>query len=1010
MDYYEITDNGYKNVLDNPIRNERIKLELLDHFENCIGVIEQDISANDGGSIVSNNEQGTRRSCSFTLINVDSKYTINENNFFWFNRKFKLYKGITDGNDTYYFAKGVFITQNADIDSVTSSVSISGVDKYGQLDGTLKVLQGDESDTVFEIGTQIEQVIKDILMLDIGNGLVLDPIEPIIDPKIGKQKLYKEYTMSAGSYFGDFLSEVMTSFGCDIFYDNLGRLTVRRVFNDDVAYWYAYKAPVWSFDCSKSGYIVPKLSSQLSGVNKITVKTDNTDSENASYTAYNNNPRSPLCYSKIGARILEENAGVIYISAGDATIDTPEIKCKEYAEYRLLKETCLSLSLDFSCDCIPHLNEGDIILITDPQFLFDNDAFFIQSITDSFDTGEIKISAVNLQHLPTDIYNDSNASRSSTGNINKIIIHYDLNGGTGNAPEDQLVSFFEPFSPVFPTTESEIPQKYGYEFAGWGSSYGRYTDSKKTYSAPSGNATLYAAWEKTDNTWFKIDISNFENLGITSIYPYQVSSVYDTEYTMINDNKKYIYQHWCDNALEYSWNTSSLNGEVTYIHGFSNKSFDSIYLGSILDELTSTILNKTVGKDTTVTLKFPDKLPNRTITLSADGFQNFKANKIIMPMSALSIKGTTKQHFLSNISGLEELSILKTIEIENVGLLYNCTDLKTVNINGDLVSKTETKYLISNCENLSDVAILGNIEIQPTNGNFLENCTNLRTVDIGGGLSVVDIGVSPSPTNICTTSNAVTNFNVLGDCTLRYTNFSSADGVIDLNVSRNFITYYSSKIYADSVNVGQDLQLHEGSSLKIGKASSESYGNFIVSGELSIDQSSIDSIYVNELRLGSLSISSGSFSTSSCVINNIIIVGDLISDNTLFNAGTFGNIYVGGNTTISGSAFAGATFTEGSKIEFHSTFDTSNGTTLCGCYNLKELYFYDSVIFSSTKANLAGMPSLTDIYFYNDDITYDLSNGSFLVGDYGNLTIHGISGGKAEELATAKNLTFVAIE
>ena len=130
----------------------------------------------------------------------------------------------------------------------------------------------------------------------------------------------------------------------------------------------------------------------------------------------------------------------------------------------------------------------------------------------------------------------------------------------------------------------------------------------------------------------------------------------------------------------------------------------------------------------------------------------------------------------------------------------------------------------------------------------------------------------------------------------------------------------------------------------------------------------------------------------------------------MFNAGTFGNIYVGGNTTISGSAFAGATFIEGSKIEFHGTFDTSNSTTLCGCYNLKELYFYDSVIFSGTKANLAGMPSLTDIYFYNDDIAYDLSNGSFLVGDYGNLTIHGISGGKAEKLATAKNLTFVAIE
>lgn len=813
MDYYEITDSGYRNMLDDPIHSERIRLELLDHFENCIGVIEQEISAGDAGSVVSNNEQGTRRSCSFTLVNVDSKYSINENNFFWFNRKFRLYKGISDGKDSYYFAKGVFITQNADTDSATSSVSISGIDKYGQLDGTLKVLQGDETDTVFEIGTRIEQVIKDILMLDIGNGLVLDPIEPIIDPAIGKQKLYKEYTMSAGSYFGDFLTEIMTSFGCNIFYDNLGRLTVRRVFNDDIAYWYAYKAPVWSFDFSKSGYISPRLSSALTGVNKITVKTDNTDSENASYTAYNNNPRSPLCYSKIGARTLEENGGVIYISAGDETIDTPEIKCKEYAEYRLLKETCLSLSLDFSCRCIPSLNEGDIVLITDPQFLFDGEAFFIQSITDSFDTGETKISAVNLQYLPTDIYNNSNAARSTSGNINKILITYDLNGGTGVVPENELISFYEPFSPVFPTTDSEIPQKYGYEFSGWRSGYGRYTQPDKTYSAPTGNTTLYAIWEKTDNTWFKIEISNFEELGISSVYPQEASTVYDTEYTILNGEKKYISKRW-----------------------------------------------------------------------------------------------------------------------------------------------------------------------------------------------------SKIPTN-CTSSPEITDFSVGGDCTLRQTSFGSDEDMVSLTVSNDLNVSYNSVICASGINVGRDFILSTGSSLVFGKPTDETFGNFLVGGEMRVN-APVLTIYADEMKLGSLTISSNPFPGNSGKIGKVTVLSDVNTENgsALFCGTTLGNVYIGGDTVIGGNAFLSTNFTEGAKIEFHGSFDTSDGLFLCGSSNLKEVYFYDSVVFSSTKSNICGNQTLSDIYFYSDDITYDLSSGALLGGNYGGLTIHGISGGKAEELAAAKNIAFVPIE
>ena len=272
-EYYDITNELYYSILRRKHHDVRCKVEILDHNENALDSIEADIDGNDGGSIVTNNGQGTRRSCSLTLINVDKKYTLTENNFFWFNRKFRLYKGITDGNSIFWFTQGVFITQSASMDSTNKTVSIQGVDKYAQLDGTLNVLQADQFDTVFEVGSTINNVVRDILMLDIGNGRPLDPIEPIIDEDIANKRIYKEYTMSAGSYYGDFLSELMTSFGCDIYYDAFGRLRVTRVFNDDVAYWYAFKGSNYDFSYDSVNYQNAQLSGQLNGVNKVIVQT-----------------------------------------------------------------------------------------------------------------------------------------------------------------------------------------------------------------------------------------------------------------------------------------------------------------------------------------------------------------------------------------------------------------------------------------------------------------------------------------------------------------------------------------------------------------------------------------------------------------------------------------------------------------------------------------------------------------------------------------------------------------
>ena len=181
MDFYDRVDDMYVNMVQQPLKLWRVKLELLDHFENTVMCIEKDIYYGNAGSITCNNVQGTRKSCSITLINVDLKYIPTEDSPFWFNRKFRLYIGLVDNRhykqgdtdvhwtnetDTYWFSKGVHITQDIHVDSTAHTVSISGIDKYAQLDGTLNVLQADEMNTVFEYGAPIKDVIQDILTLD----------------------------------------------------------------------------------------------------------------------------------------------------------------------------------------------------------------------------------------------------------------------------------------------------------------------------------------------------------------------------------------------------------------------------------------------------------------------------------------------------------------------------------------------------------------------------------------------------------------------------------------------------------------------------------------------------------------------------------------------------------------------------------------------------------------------------------------------------------------------------
>lgn len=396
-EYYEFINSRYINLLQSPVKQYKFKLDLLTHHEQVIGEIINDISQTSKGQITVNKAQGVRRSCALNMINVNKKYLPSPNNPFWYNRKFKLYIGLcdTDNDDIYWFSQGVFVTQNANAQH--NVVSINAVDKFGFLDGTLNT-QICQVSTKVKAATTIGDLIRDTLMLDLGNGFPTDPIEPIIDTNLETKKTLNEIVLNVGQYIGELLIQVATSLGCDVYYDRMGRLKFSRTFNDDLPSWYIHKGAIWDFDDVHINYINPSVDFNYDGVNVVTVSSDNTEGVIYSYTAVNDNPVSPVAVSAIGYRGNRDEP-VIYIPLGE--VKNNDV-CRQHAEYVLLQNTCMSVNVNFPTPILPHLDVDEAITVNDNYFDWEQRKFIIQSLSIPFGVGEMSISAINVQWLPTE--------------------------------------------------------------------------------------------------------------------------------------------------------------------------------------------------------------------------------------------------------------------------------------------------------------------------------------------------------------------------------------------------------------------------------------------------------------------------------------------------------------------------------------------------------------------------------------------------------------------------------
>mgnify|MGYP001428335347 FL=1 len=392
MEYYNFSSQRYFDIVKREIVHPIFKVALLDYNENVIQEITRDISSNNNGSIDINYQQGVRRSCSITFIDPYGEYIPDVNKgVFWLNQKFKLYVGLEDldTGDKYWFSQGVFYVNDPIINRTEKIVTINGVDKFGFFGSELNYNQLEGTYLIPE-GTRVFDAIINILLLDRGNGQVIDPIAPILDVTYKNNVLPYDINKSPGSYLGDILIEIANVLGANIYYNTDGQLVLS---SGTLDMSYSNKSPVYEFIDVLPEYGDSSLRyDYVNAINSITVVGSNINGAVYQYTAENRNTMSPLRIDligkKTGAIVETSNAG----SLNDVMA---------YAKFLLNYKSIVQMAVDFSSSFLPHLKEDEVIEITDRYYKYEKERFIIQSIKIPLNPlDKMTISASNITSLP----------------------------------------------------------------------------------------------------------------------------------------------------------------------------------------------------------------------------------------------------------------------------------------------------------------------------------------------------------------------------------------------------------------------------------------------------------------------------------------------------------------------------------------------------------------------------------------------------------------------------------
>lgn len=343
-----------------------------------------------GGNYQENYQNGQRRTLSFTLNNEDGRYTPSPNTI-WVGQKFSLKIGmqIQETEDIIWFNKGIFVCSdiNPSKTKEQKTVSISLKDKFSVFEGNSGTLT---TSLDIEVGTDIESIIKDILLREIGNGSVVDPKPFVYHTSFKGKKTPQKISESAGSKWSSVILKLATFLSAEVFYNADGQLTfvpIVDIMQD------SEKPVLFNFFENEGDFQTNGFNLQFENiVNKVVVIGANVNGRTYTAEAVNSNSKSPTNYKRIGYK------------TGDLINDsaiTSDILAKERAEYELRKQSILKSTSSTTVYFNPMLSVNNLISITDDYYKLSRERFLLQTVSFGIDySGIMSISSVNINELP----------------------------------------------------------------------------------------------------------------------------------------------------------------------------------------------------------------------------------------------------------------------------------------------------------------------------------------------------------------------------------------------------------------------------------------------------------------------------------------------------------------------------------------------------------------------------------------------------------------------------------
>lgn len=376
-----------KQEIDNsPVIKPRYRMHIL----NADETVKEDIPEEDivsGGSYSENYQNGQRRSVSFSLYNFHQKYTPSINGL-WAGVKINLELGLEIDGSTVWFPKGTYaITSiNSTHKQGETNVAVEMSDKFSILEGSDGLL--DTSYTI-PVGSEIHEVIRDLLKTPKGNGEPLDPLDIIYNSAFKGKTTQATITKETGDTVGSIILDLATQLNAEVFYDIEGHLNVVPInsVTDDQD-----KTIIYHFYDEIGGIEGLDLSFDLSSViNRVIVIGSTSNSETYRAVAVNDNAGSPLCYQRIGYRTASP--------ISDSNI-TSQILAQERADYELRQKLIVKSSSTVTVRYNPLLLVNNLITITDDFYGLNQVRFLIQGISLALDYGgAMSLTISNIQNF-----------------------------------------------------------------------------------------------------------------------------------------------------------------------------------------------------------------------------------------------------------------------------------------------------------------------------------------------------------------------------------------------------------------------------------------------------------------------------------------------------------------------------------------------------------------------------------------------------------------------------------